>query len=110
MASTPERIEVSFMYNRVKNLTEPKAVLEKLATLSLEMGWTKNVGEIRLMAYALWLKEHGKEDWCNFIEASMKAIAVILLDGMPAKIPEAPEGWIEPMEYINGRIPKEAGK
>jgi hypothetical protein len=101
------KIEVAIMYNRVKDLPDPKAVLEKIATLNCEMGWVKEPQEVRLMAYACWLKEHGKQDWYDYIEASAKALAVIVLGGIPGGIPEVPAGWIEPRDYLDGRPPKE---
>ncbi len=110
MTGTPEKIEVAVMYNRVKELTDAKAVLEKLATLTPEMGWSRDPKEIRFLAYATWLKEHGKEGWFEFLEESSKALQILMLGGMPPRIPEAPEGWIAPMDYFEGKIPKEAGK
>lgn len=56
-----EVIEISLMYERIKDLEEPKQVLEKIAKLETEMGWS-DVTVIRYATYGLWLKEY-KDDW-----------------------------------------------
>jgi hypothetical protein len=95
-------VEAQVMYNSIKDLTDAKAALEKLATEESAMGWTEPK-KLRLMAYAMWLKEHGKEGWYDYFVESMKSLQVILLGGIPSGIPKEPEEWIDPYEYFRGR-------
>ena len=61
-----EVIEISLMYDRIKDLEEPKQVLEEIAKLETEMGWS-DVTVIRYGTYGLWLKKHGKDGWFEYL-------------------------------------------
>ena len=90
------------MYDQIKDLEEPKQVLEKIAKLETEMGWS-DVTVIRYGAYGLWLKEY-KDDWFKYL-IEIKDVLVALQAGV-LKVPSmnAPEGWIAPVPYFKGEL------
>ena len=100
-----EIVEVSFMYNRVEELTEPKEVLEALSKLECEMGWS-DVTVIRYGAYGLWLKEHGKDDWFKYLIELKDLLSGLQAGVLKCPSMDTPEGWIAPVPYFKGQISK----
>lgn len=100
-------IEGQMVYSSIENIETPKEALEKLATLEAPMGWV-HIERSRAMAYAMWLKEKGMDDWYAYFEKMVQFFAQI---GTGATfnaeslgdIPDAPEGWIPPADYLKGK-------
>lgn len=104
-----EVIEVSIMYEKVHDLNEPKEVLEAIAKLETGMGLS-DVSVIRFGTYCLWLKEHGKADWFDFLIASkdfLRAVQSGMLKEVPENMMHAPKGWVVPIPYFKGEIPRD---
>ena len=99
-----EIIEISVMYEQVKDLKEPKQVLEAIAKLETEMGWSNVVG-IRFGAYGLWLKMHGKNGWFEYLTELKNFIGASQFGVLKVPSMDAPEGWIAPVPYFVGDVP-----
>jgi len=98
-----EIIEISVMYEQVKNLNEPKEVLEAIAKLDTEMGWS-DVTTIRFGAYALWLKEHGNDGWFEYLIELQKFLGALQFGALKESSMSEPEGWIAPGPYFKGDV------
>jgi len=101
-------IEAQIMYDHLKEIDEPKEALEKLATLEGQMGWNIHPERIRALAYGMWLNEK-RPDWYPYFEKLIEVFSAIAsanlvnLSNM-GEIPEAPEGWIAPVQYFKGKV------
>lgn len=97
-----EVIEANLMLDKIDGLTDPKAVLEKLAASDTEMGWGENAVNIRALCYGAWLKKN-RPDWHEFFVASANILNSMLAGGPgPDELPKAPDGYIPPMPYLKG--------
>ena len=98
--SNTKAIEVSMMYDSVKNIKDLKTVLETLSKLEPEMGWHDSE-EIRFLTYGLWLMKN-KKDWYDYLIHINNAIKIVKHGGVPFEIPDEPDGWIDPLSYLSG--------
>jgi len=99
--SNTKTIEVSAMYNCIKNIKEPKAVLIALSKLESEMGWHDSK-EVRFWTYGVWLMKNGSPGWYDYYVALNNTIKIVKNGGVPFEIPDEPNGWIPPIPYLNG--------
>ena len=104
-----EIIEISVMYNRVKDLNDPKEVLEAIAKLETEMGWSDVVG-IRFATYALWLRDHGKDDWFEYLRELQDFLGALQFGVFKEPPTKTPEGRIAPVPYFKGEIQNEGAR
>lgn len=100
-------IEGQMMYHSIEGIDDPKEVLEKLATLEPPMGWC-HIEKLRAVAYAIWLKEKGMDDWYAYYEKMLQFLGQInrggTVDFEGLGNMEVPDGWIAPTEYIRGKV------
>lgn len=102
-------IEGQLMHDYIKDIDDPKEALEKLATLDCQMGWDIHPERVRAIAYASWLKEKGMDDWYDYFEkmiqfhAQIASGATINIESL-GEVPDAPEGWIPPLDYLKAKL------
>lgn len=102
-------IEAQLMYDDIKDIDDPKEALEKLATLEPQMGWGIHPERVRAVAYGIWLNEK-RPDWYPFYEKMILFFSAVSKGDTVGtlfscdEMPEAPEGWIPPMEYLKGGV------
>jgi len=101
MANNTKTIEVSMMYDTIKNISDPVKVLEQLSETESPMGWNR-VEDIRYLAYGIWLSKKGPAGWYDFFKELTEVINSLNHGIMPETVPEEPYGWVAPLPYCRG--------
>lgn len=85
-----EMIEITVMYNTIKNAKTPKEALEILSETPLFM-WRVDLLTVRYYVYHLWLIKHGYQEWSEYLKLSVDNKDVT---------GDKPEGYIPPFPYL----------
>jgi len=96
-------IEVHVAYRHIENAKSPKEALERLSGFRDWVFDSTKAPEARLLAWCLWLRRNGYEEWVQYIRLLNNALRV-LSSGDPDEIEfyteklretKKPKGWID---------------
>jgi len=105
-------VEAQVAYQHIKSAKSPREALEQLSGFD---GWVfdaTRAPEARLLAWCLWLRENGYEEWFQYIRLLNRVLRA-LTSGDPDEIEfyseklkrtKEPEGWIRDFrDYLKER-------